>query len=58
MWYRDEIAFTNLMECASYSLNFYVYCLTNGEIRKAVATTLRSIVEKVTCKSQQQVTLN
>ena len=58
MWYRIEIAITNMMECANYSMNFYVYCLTNGEIRKAVVTTLRSIFERVTCQAKKQINLN
>ena len=52
-WYVDEIAVTNLLECTNYSMNFYVYCLTNGEIRKAVLTTLQQILVKLRCKSNR-----
>ena len=53
-WYENEIAITNFFECINYSINFYVYCLTNGEIRRAVVSTLQSLVNMILCGKRER----
>ena len=53
-WYENEIAITNFFECINYSINFYVYCLTNGEIRRAVVSTLQSLVNMTLCCKRER----
>ena len=46
-WYFIEVMVTNLMECINYSFNFYLYCSTNGEIRRSVFFALRKVYSKL-----------
>ena len=48
---RIESAITNLLEAINYSLNFYLYCVANGEIRKSILRSFHNLTDMV-CKTK------
>ena len=39
-------AVTNVLEAINYSVNFYLYCATNGEIRQLLIRNFRNIIKR------------
>ena len=48
------ITVTNFFECINYSMNFYIYCAVNGDIRRTVKSILNSIFK--TCFPSRKAT--
>lgn len=53
-WFnRTYISFSNFLEAANYSSNFFIYCIANSEIRKAAWDFVKSIGRIIPRKNQK-----
>lgn len=50
-YFLMEVSITNFLEAVNYSFNFYLYCVVNGDIRRAVLCRLKRLFPCFFCKA-------